>query len=194
MKCTATTKSGLPCRAAAGLSGLCFFHANPGEAKKLGQVGGWKNRRPLPVDIVVPENLKVADLPKINAQAMRRVLSGDLEPQVANSLVQMSKLQIRIFEGLECEARIKALENQIAKLRARPTPAAFEREEEAQPVSEATRKAENDDEHRANPSPDESETISTSVVAEQANQKFEEVGTQEIASDQALDENDSEKT
>ena len=35
--CRGKSKSGAPCRAPAGRDGLCFFHANPEQARALGQ-------------------------------------------------------------------------------------------------------------------------------------------------------------
>src|SRR5690349_11377359 len=62
MKCKAITRAGLPCPAAAGANGLCYFHANPQRAQKLGQMGGWKNRRRPAVELHIPYNLSASDL------------------------------------------------------------------------------------------------------------------------------------
>lgn len=42
--CKGFTKDGKPCRAHPTGGGLCYFHANPDQARLLGQKGGRKNR------------------------------------------------------------------------------------------------------------------------------------------------------
>ena len=126
MNCSATTKGGLLCRAAAGIDGLCYFHGNPGQAQKLGRIGGWKNRRRMPVDIHIPEKLTVKDLGKITAQAIGYVASGDLEPRAAMAMADLIRLKLRIDEGLELEYRLSSLEDQLAEEQARALKAAEE--------------------------------------------------------------------
>ena len=43
-KCKGTNNQGQSCRAAAGESGYCYFHANPGAAAQVGRMGGRQNR------------------------------------------------------------------------------------------------------------------------------------------------------
>lgn len=186
MNCKATTKSGLPCRAAAGPNGLCFLHAHPGQAKRLGQIGGLKNRRPLPVDIVIPENPTLSDLSSINTQTMRFVLSGDLEPPVAKALLQLVTLQIQIVDDLQVEARLTAVENQLARQYAGRTPPLFEKEEQEN--------SGNGNELSATSGPEESGTKAERPLADPANASSEKVGTAPIASQQASRQNDPEKS
>jgi len=68
--CNGKTKTGAACRAPAGSGGLCYLHADPDRAKTLGRIGGQQNRRSI-VDLVVPDNPSLADIGKMNIQAIR---------------------------------------------------------------------------------------------------------------------------
>jgi len=157
VKCSAATKAGSPCGAAAGPNGLCFFHANPAQAQKLGQLGGWKNRKRPPVDLQVPEDLTVAHLSRINAHAMQYLLSGDLEPRAAMALVQMSSLQLRILEGIEYDARLTLLENQIAGEQAGVLTAPQDLEQPEESLTVPGGNSMNEDSDMALPTPSERE-------------------------------------
>lgn len=74
IQCKAKTSTGAECRAPAGLSGFCFFHANPDKAHSLGQIGGRKNRAQMP-DPPAAGSLSAGDLHDILAGAIRDVLS-----------------------------------------------------------------------------------------------------------------------
>ena len=126
MNCSATTKGGLLCRAAAGIDGLCYFHGNPGQAQKLGRIGGWKNRRRMPVDIHIADNPTMDDLGRITLQSIGYVASGDLEPRAAMAMADLIRLKLRIDEGLELEYRLSSLEDQLAEEQARALNAAEE--------------------------------------------------------------------
>jgi hypothetical protein len=142
----------------------------------MGQLGGWKNRRRLAVDVHVPENLTIADLSTINAQAMRYVLSGDLEPRAALALVQMSSLQLRLVQGFDHEARLTLIENQMAEDQAGYSTAQPEKEE----VAESTSSGEdswNESAHTAMPAPPEREAEAGGKATEQTNQQSEKNGT-----------------
>jgi hypothetical protein len=78
----ATAKSGRPCRAAATVGGLCFFHANPNKASELGRIGGRSNRHaagentdPLPT---LDNALAVRDTV---ARLIADVYAGKIHPQ-----------------------------------------------------------------------------------------------------------------
>lgn len=107
--CKGKTRTGAPCRAPAGSGGLCFFHANPNEAQKLGQIGGLKNRR-LPVYLEVPDNPSAADLWKMNGQAMKLLLAGELGAREASAFSQLSNSMSRVIPIAELENRIAILE------------------------------------------------------------------------------------
>src|SRR5204862_2441641 len=112
--CRAQTATGRACRAPAMEGGLCFLHANPESAKTLGQLGGQKNRRPPLVDLEIPEKMTLADLSRLNAHAMHLLVSDKLKPHAATALAQLSNAQVRVMQALELEARLKALEAQVA--------------------------------------------------------------------------------
>ena len=119
MNCRATTKEGSPCRAAARDNGLCHFHGNPDQAQKLGQLGGWKNRKRMPVDIHIADNPTMDDLGRITLQSIGYVASGDLEPRAATAMVNLIRLKIRIDQGVDFEYRLRLLEDQLAEKQAR---------------------------------------------------------------------------
>src|SRR5205085_1669428 len=93
---------------------LCFFHANPDTAKRLGQIGGRKNRRSV-VDLHVPDNMSVADLRNVTAQAIRSLLSGDMHAREASALAQLFNLLHRVIPTADLEARVVMLEEQLAQ-------------------------------------------------------------------------------
>ena len=112
--CKGRTRTGASCRAPAGAGGLCFFHANPESAKKLGRIGGQKNRRSA-VDLEVPDSLTAAGLCKMNMQVMRSLLSGELHAREACAFAQLSNSLYRILPMADLEARLAVLEEQIAQ-------------------------------------------------------------------------------
>ena len=116
--CMGKTITGADCRAAAGESGLCFFHAHPEAAKKLGRLGGQKNRRSLAVDLHVPDTIDAHELSKLNVQVMRMLLSGELPPREAMAFVQLSNSHLRLIQSEDLEARSgKARERTEPRLR-----------------------------------------------------------------------------
>ena len=112
--CKGKTKTGAPCRAPAGSGGLCFLHANPNEAQKLGRIGGLKNRRS-PVDLEVPDNPSAADIWKLNGQAMKLLLAGELGAREASAFSQLSNSMSRVIPIAELENRIAMLEEQLTQ-------------------------------------------------------------------------------
>ena len=110
-RCKALTKSGNPCGAAPTATGLCFFHGNPNKASELGRFGGRQNRR--------PKEENANHLPKLGSAASasarieslyHEVETGSIKPPVANVLIKLTDLQVRVREKT-------VLEDQIAKLR-----------------------------------------------------------------------------
>ena len=108
--CSAKTKSGKPCGAAAGPSGLCFFHANPDRAKSLGQTGGLKNRRFPGVDLQVPDNMTAADFRRLEEQVLRGLLAGEIPARHVAALVQIIQLIHRHQQSVDVEQRLTELE------------------------------------------------------------------------------------
>jgi len=112
--CNGKTKTGAACRAPAGSGGLCYLHADPDRAKTLGRIGGQQNRRSI-VDLVVPDNPSLADIGKMNIQAIRLLLAGELGAREASAFVQLSNSLHRIIPAVALEARVTMLEEQIAQ-------------------------------------------------------------------------------
>lgn len=108
--CIGKTKAGKSCRAAAGPGGLCYFHANPETAKRLGQIGGMKNRKFSGIDMQVPDNITAADLCKLEVQVVRGLLSGDIPAREATAVAQMFNLLHRHLPTADLEKRIALLE------------------------------------------------------------------------------------
>jgi hypothetical protein len=113
--CQGKTKTGAACRAAAGPGGLCFFHANPDSARALGQIGGRKNRRSAGVDLQVPDNMTAVDLRNVTVQAIRLLLSGELQAREASALAQLCNSLYRVIQTADLETRVATLEEQVAQ-------------------------------------------------------------------------------
>jgi hypothetical protein len=110
--CRGKTKTGAACRAPAGAGGLYYFHANPDNAKVLGQLGGRKNRRSV-VDLQVPDNMSAADLRNVTAQAIRLLLSGEMHAREAIALSQLCNTLHRVIPTADLETRVTMLEAQL---------------------------------------------------------------------------------
>ena len=108
--CSGKTKAGKPCRAAACPGGLCFFHANPEAAARLGQLGGAKNRKFTGFDMQVPDNITATDLCKLEVQVVRGLLSGDIPAREATAVAQIFNLLHRHLPTADLEKRITFLE------------------------------------------------------------------------------------
>jgi hypothetical protein len=124
--CQGKTRTGSACRAPAGSGGLCFFHANPGRAVALGQIGGRKNRRPV-VELQIPDNMTAADVRNLTGQAIRLLLAGELRAREAGALAQLCNLLFRFIPAADLEARVAMLEAHVVQ-----------QENESQPDHEST--------------------------------------------------------
>jgi hypothetical protein len=113
--CQGKTRTGATCRAPAGSGGLCFFHANPDSARALGQIGGRKNRRSAVVDLQVPDNMTAVDLRNVTVQAIRLLLSGELQAREASALAQLCNSLYRVIQTADLETRVATLEEQVAQ-------------------------------------------------------------------------------
>jgi hypothetical protein len=114
--CSVKTKAGKPCRAAAGLGGLCFFHANPDRAKSLGQIGGLKNKKFTGVNLEVPDSITGGDLCRLEVQVVRGLLSGEIPAREATAVAQMLNLLHRHLPTADLERRIALLEEVSARV------------------------------------------------------------------------------
>ncbi|MGH9503399.1 MAG: hypothetical protein ACRD20_11175 [Terriglobales bacterium] len=113
--CKGKTRTGAAWEAAADAGGLCFFHANPDQAKTLGQMGGRKNRRPAVVDRQAPDTMTATDLRNLTVQAIRLLLSGELRAREASALAQLSNSLYRVIPTADLETRVATLEQQVAQ-------------------------------------------------------------------------------
>jgi hypothetical protein len=111
--CKATTKSGAPCRAQAGVNGLCYLHARPERARLLGQVGGRKNRQQLPEPPTGP--FSATDLRNTLADAIRGVQAKTLTPRAASAIAQLCNSAKSLLMSAELEDRVARLEQQLAE-------------------------------------------------------------------------------
>jgi hypothetical protein len=98
--------------------GLCFFHANPDQARTLGQIGGRKNRSQLP-EPPAAGSLSAADLRDILVEAIRDVRSKKITPRTAGALSQLCNSLYRVLQTADLEARLARLEQQLAEQESR---------------------------------------------------------------------------
>ncbi|MBZ5684367.1 MAG: hypothetical protein LAP86_04965 [Acidobacteriia bacterium] len=110
--CNGKTKSGSRCRAPAGASGLCFFHAHPEKAHTLGQIGGRKNRAQMP-ESPPASSLSAADLRGILVEAIHDVRSKKITARTAGALAQLCNSLHRVIQTADVEARIAELEQRL---------------------------------------------------------------------------------
>ena len=116
--CKGKTIAGAECRAPAGASGLCYFHAHPEQAHTLGQIGGRKNRLKL-VEPPAAGSLSVADLRDILVEAIHDVRSKKITPRTASALSQLGNSLHRVLKTADLEARVATLEQQLAEQESR---------------------------------------------------------------------------
>jgi hypothetical protein len=103
-----------PDGAAAGESGYCYFHANPGVAAQVGRLGGRQNRHfvednttPLP-----PLN-SISGVQSAIAQTITDVRSHRLPARTAAVLANLFNSQLRTFGPDDLEKRLKKREETV---------------------------------------------------------------------------------
>lgn len=111
--CKARTRDGQPCKAPPTKGSLCYFHANPGQARVLGQKGGRKNRYQV-TDVVVPERITGAALGTVLDRTLGELLAGRLDPRVATAVAQLVNMRRRVTETVDLETRVSELERKLA--------------------------------------------------------------------------------
>jgi hypothetical protein len=117
-RCSAFTKSGARCGAAPTPTGLCFFHGNPNKASELGRIGGKRNRR-LKEENAYPV-IKVEGTASASARIeslYHEVETGSIKPPVANVLIKLTDLQVRVREKTVIEDEIAKLREQLRILK-----------------------------------------------------------------------------
>jgi hypothetical protein len=113
-QCRGKTATGAACRAPAGPSGFCYFHANPEKARSLGQIGGRKNRTRVPESFSVRVSSAVG-LRDVLAEAIDDVRSKKMPPRTAGAIAQLSNSLCRVLPIADLEARLARLEQQLAE-------------------------------------------------------------------------------
>jgi uncharacterized protein DUF5763 len=108
-RCKGTTRAGKPCGAPPTQGGLCYFHANPNQARELGRAGGRKNRY-LPLPVEVPNVLNTAAANDLICHAIGGLLSNEMDPRHVSALVQLVNCSQRINQHADLEARLEKLE------------------------------------------------------------------------------------
>ena len=117
--CQALKNDGKPCKAPPTKGGLCYFHANPDQARVLGQKGGRKNRYQV-TGVLVPDNASTATLRTILDQMLGELLAGRLDPKVASAAAQLINTRRRLTETVELENRVSELERKLSELGGAP--------------------------------------------------------------------------
>lgn len=130
-RCQATTKAGKPCRAPASAGGLCFLHANPTQARELGQVGGRKNRQQVP-ELPAAKSMTIAQLNEVLIGTLHGVQSKKVSARRASAVVQLCAALQRTLPAADLEARLSRLEEQVAE---QAVAAAAEVEPDSSPVN-----------------------------------------------------------
>ncbi len=112
-RCQATTKAGKPCRVPATTGGLCFLHANPTQARELGQVGGRKNRQQVP-ELPAAKSMTLAQLNEVLIGTLHGVQSKKVSARRASAVVQLCAALQRTLPAADLEARLTRLEEKVA--------------------------------------------------------------------------------
>jgi hypothetical protein len=117
-RCKAFTKSGKPCGAAPTDTGLCFLHGNPAKASQLGRIGGLRNRGPHAENIHLVPKLEGAASAAAEIEFLyRAVQSGSIKPAVANVLIKLTDLRLRVQEKTAMQDQASRLEAQVRDLK-----------------------------------------------------------------------------
>lgn len=115
IRCKGYAKSGKPCRMPAGSDGWCFKHRPGAEAEALrlaatsagGSVG---KARTLSPDEVEVRFESAQDVTGLLASICQWVLTGAIDPKVANAATYTASAALRGLDAGEFEERLRALE------------------------------------------------------------------------------------
>jgi hypothetical protein len=113
-KCSAKTKAGKRCRAAAGKDGLCALHADPKIAVEMGRRSGQARRTR---ELLAQEWAELS--PPRTADEVRVALAGfisdvrgrRLDTKVAGTLGYLANVLLKSIDVSDVEARLAALES-----------------------------------------------------------------------------------
>ena len=114
-KCSAKTKHGNECRAAAVIGTMfCAMHGDPGRAAELGRMGGLKNRHYVdsePVTIAPPATPE--DVKNVLGQALADMRAKKLDPRIGTAITYMSRVLLEAFDSTDLQLRLARLEEQM---------------------------------------------------------------------------------
>ncbi|HET7209258.1 MAG TPA: hypothetical protein VFI95_21960 [Terriglobales bacterium] len=114
-QCQSKTNKGTPCRAPATVGGLCFFHANPKEARELGRIGGRQNRGKQTQDLSPTQTMTIAQVNEGLANTIRGVHSKRISARAGSALAQLYAVLLRAIPVADHDARITRLEELTAE-------------------------------------------------------------------------------
>src|SRR6266478_6639932 len=115
LKCSARTKLGNDCRAAAVMgTQFCALHGDPARAAELGRMGGQKNRHYVDADEVrFPPPSTPEDIKNMLSQVMVDVHTGKLHPRIASTLAYLSGPLLKAIESTDVQQRLARLEKEL---------------------------------------------------------------------------------
>ena len=117
-RCKAFTKSGKPCGAAPTDTGLCFLHGNPAKASQLGRIGGLRNRGLKLVNVhSMPKSEGAASASAEIEFLYHAVQTGLIKLAVANVLIKLTELRLRVQERTMMQDQASRLEAQVGELK-----------------------------------------------------------------------------
>ncbi len=111
-RCKGVTKDGKPCQAPPTAGGLCYFHANPDQARLLGKIGGRKNRRQTE-DLSLSPPTDAAEVREMVAQAMVDVRNKTLAPREAGAIASLANTFLHSIQVSDVEERLAKIEERM---------------------------------------------------------------------------------
>ena len=115
-RCSAKTKQGSDCRAAAVMgTQFCALHGDPARAAELGRMGGRKNRH----YVDAADEVKFAppstpeDIRNMLSQVMVDVHARKLHPRIASTLAYLSGPLLKAIESTDVQQRLARLEKEM---------------------------------------------------------------------------------
>jgi hypothetical protein len=119
-RCQATCKDGSPCGGPARASGYCWNHdPELEERRRSGNAKGGRNRsnaaRAWREFEKVDRDASIKDLTPILFRALRLVATGELPPNVTNSMATLGRAIVDVAGAAEFDERLRDLEQTIAE-------------------------------------------------------------------------------
>jgi hypothetical protein len=112
-RCGTTNKDGSPCNARPWKDDLCRWHhpeaqAAIREGRRKG--GRAKSNRARARRQYLDGNLSLPEIQGLLSDALRQLLTGDLEPGRAQAIASLGRVLLAISQSVELEVRLQALE------------------------------------------------------------------------------------